>query len=122
MRLFRILQLLLGMAFVPAASAQHNHAGGHNVYKTWASKKTDNCCNNQDCGALREDEWRETVGGTEVKVSGQWCPVRFEHFLISGKSPDWSRAHACIQPDVKYSTGRKSPCERLLCFAGMPKF
>jgi hypothetical protein len=122
MRPFRVLPLLLGMALVPAASAQHHHAGGHDAYRTWASQKTDNCCNKQDCGALRDDEWRETVAGPEVRISGQWCPVRTEHFLVSGKSPDWSRAHACIQPDVKYSTGRKTPCERLLCFAGTPKF
>jgi hypothetical protein len=122
MRLLCIFPLLLTLAFVPPASAQHNHAGGHNAYVTWASKKADNCCNNQDCGALQTDEWRETVGGTEVKISGQWCPVRSEHFIISGKSPDWTRAHACILPDVNYSTGRKSPCERLLCFAGAPKF
>jgi hypothetical protein len=42
--------------------------------------------------------------------------------IIRGKSPDWSKAHACVQPDGKYSTGRKMPCERLLCFSGTPKY
>ncbi len=95
---------------------------GHNEYTTWASHKADNCCNNMDCGVLNDDEWRETTEGTEINISGQWCPVRPEHFIIRGKSPDWSKAHACIQPDVKYSTGRKMPCERLRCFSGTPKY
>jgi hypothetical protein len=103
------------------AAAQHNHARGHNDYATWASRKTGDCCNNMDCGALNMEEWRETAEGTEVRISGEWCPVLPQHFLIRGKSPDWSQAHVCVQPDVNYSTGRKSACERLLCFSGMPR-
>jgi hypothetical protein len=71
--------------------------------------------------AFGDNEWRETSEGTEVKISGRWCLVLPEHRIIRGKSPDWSKAHACVQPDVKYSTGRKTPCERLLCFSGVPK-
>jgi hypothetical protein len=115
-----IVPLLL--LFATDAMPQHNHAEGHNEYATWASHKATNCCNNMDCGALNDDEWRETPEGTQVKISGQWCPVLPEHFIIRGKSPDWSKAHACVQPDVKYSTGRKTPCERLLCFSGTSKY
>jgi len=119
-RLHLIVGLLL--LFTTQATAQHNHAEGHNEYATWASQKANNCCNNMDCGVLNDDEWRETSEGTQVKISGQWCPVLPEHFIIRGKSPDWSKAHVCVQPDVKYSTGRKMPCERLLCFSGTPKY
>jgi len=116
----RLIVLLLTL-FVTESEAQHNHAHGHNDYATWSSAKASNCCNNMDCGVLDDDEWRETAEGTQVKISGQWCPVKPEHLIIHGKSPDWSKAHACVQPDVKYSTGRKTPCERLLCFSGTPK-
>ena len=119
-RLHLIVGLLL--LFTTQATAQHNHAEGHNEYATWASQKANNCCNNMDCGVLNDDEWRETSEGTQVKISGQWCPVLPEHFIIRGKSPDWSKAHVCVQPDVNYSTGRKTPCERLLCFSGTPKY
>src|SRR5215212_2267506 len=117
----RSILIMPVLAFATASAAQHNHMRGHNSYETWASLKTENCCNNMDCGELRDGEWRETAKGTEVQISGQWCPVLPEHTIIRGKSPDWTRAHACVQPDVKYSTGRKTPCERLLCFSGLPK-
>ena len=117
----RLIVLLLTL-FVTESEAQHNHAHGHNDYATWSSAKASNCCNNMDCGVLDDDEWRETAEGTQVKISGQWCPVKPEHLIIHGKSPDWSKAHACVQPDVKYSTGRKMPCERLLCFSGTAKY
>ena len=116
----RWIVVLLALVATEAA-AQHDHAQGHNAYATWASQKADNCCNNMDCGVLNDDEWRETAEGTQIRISGEWCPVRPEHLIIRGKSPDWSRAHACVQPDVKYSTGRKTPCERLLCFSGTPR-
>jgi hypothetical protein len=121
--MLRILGVFLFFVFgLMPAVAQHNHGEGHHDYLTWSSTKTDNCCNNQDCGELKDDEWRETNTGIEIKIAEQWCPVRQEHFIIRGKSPDWSKAHACIQADVNFSTGRKSPCERLLCFAATPKF
>ena len=85
-----IVALLL--LFTTQATAQHNHAEGHNEYATWASQKANNCCNNMDCGVLNDDEWRETSEGTQVKISGQWCPVLPEHFIIRGKSPDWRGA------------------------------
>jgi hypothetical protein len=119
MPLHHLFALALLIAFTPAASAQHNHADGHHDYMTWASKKTGNCCNNQDCGALSEGEWRETAEGTEVKILGEWCPVRQEHFLIRGKSPDWTKPHACINKNTSLIS---HPCHRLLCFAGLPQF
>jgi hypothetical protein len=112
------LLVAAALACSSVAPAQHNHAGGHHDYMTWASKKTGNCCNNQDCGSLTEGEWRETDAGTEVQILGEWCPVQQEHLIIRGKSPDWTKAHACINKNLSITT---HPCQRLLCFAGMPK-
>lgn len=95
--------------------AQHNHERGHNDYLGWSSAKVNNCCNNDDCGILDETDLRETPAGTEINISGQWCPVEPRHYLIRGKSPDWNAAHACIR---KTPIANQSPCERLLCFAG----
>jgi len=69
---------------------------------------------------LNADEWRETTQGDEVKILGQWCPVKAEHYIIKGKSPDWTKAHACVArgADHMYS----NPCDRLLCFTGMPSY
>lgn len=98
------------------ALAQHNHERGHNDYLGWASGVTTNCCNNQDCGLLKDDEVRDTTTGTQVKIDGQWCPVERRHYITKGKSPDWNVSHACIKrrdyfPDM-------APCDRLLCFSG----
>jgi hypothetical protein len=54
------------------------------------------CCNDDDCGAIRDDEWRETTTGTEILIRGRWCQVEKEQFIYRGKSPDWNVAHACI--------------------------
>jgi hypothetical protein len=113
-----MLTLALFVAFTSAASAQHNHSDGHADYMTWASKKTGNCCNNQDCGSLSEGEWRETAKGTEVKILGEWCPVQQEHLIIRGRSPDWTKPHACVNKNINLTS---HPCHRLLCFAGLPK-
>lgn len=110
---------LLGAIAIFPAHAQHNHAAGHADYSSWSSQKTQNCCNNMDCGALNDDEWRESIDGVEIKILGEWCSVKPEHFLTRGKSPDWSRAHACVQRGA-YVT--KPTCERLLCFVGAPRF
>jgi hypothetical protein len=99
-----------------AAFAQHEHARGHSEYQSWASKKTSNCCDDKDCGVLRDDEVRETAAGAEVKVLGRWCPVRPEHFIIKGKSPDWNKPHACVNRDFRTSYG--DDCDRLLCYSG----
>jgi hypothetical protein len=75
-----------------AALAQHNHAQGHADYSGWASAKTSNCCNNQDCGDLDDNEWREGKNGTEILVLDTWCPLLQEHYIIKGKSPNWESA------------------------------
>ncbi len=107
---------LLLVAALSSARAQENHAKGHNDYEGWSSQSTGNCCNNQDCGELKEEEWRENENGTEILIKGEWCPVKKEHFIITGKSPDATHAHACIQ-----YKNYKPTCEQLLCFVGPAK-
>ena len=102
---------------VSTARAQHNHAAGHDEYRGWSSQKTGNCCNNQDCGALSDDQHRETAIGAEVLIEGEWCPVLREHYLTRGRSPDWNVVHACVR---KHAT--VPPCEKLLCYSGKGGF
>ena len=116
------LILIMLLSVVSAArgqdhSTQHaqSHALGHDEYRNWGSERAWNCCNNEDCRALADDEWRETKTGTEVRIKGKWCPVQKQHFIFKGKSPDWNVAHACIVGENYYSTG---VCDRLLCFMG----
>jgi hypothetical protein len=73
-----------------------SHALGHDEYRDWASERTPNCCNNEDCRALADNEWRETNTSTEILIKGKWCPVQKRHFILRGKSPDWNVVHACI--------------------------
>lgn len=101
--------------------AQHNHAAGHNDYQGWASEVTANCCNNQDCGSLHDEDVRESVAGTEIRIEGQWCPVLPKHYIKRGRSPDWNKSHACIRPKYVDDDGTpmdEPPCGRLLCFGG----
>jgi hypothetical protein len=111
----RLLFATAILALALPAFAQHNHGAGHDVYQGWASQKVANCCNNQDCGALNDDEVRETTTGTEVRIDDQWCPVLHQHHLIKGKSPDWNTPHACVR---RYGEG----CDRLLCYTGKGGF
>lgn len=118
--------LRIGMAALAAAMvlalvpvmAQHNHAAGHNDYRQWSSQKVRDCCNNLDCGSLNDDEWREGPDGPEILIEGQWCPVKQEHFLVRGKSPDGEHAHACVRKGPNVT---QPPCDRLLCFVGVPR-
>jgi hypothetical protein len=110
-----LIAILLLLFIIAPAQAQHNHSAGHSDYLNWASRKISNCCDNRDCGALKEGEVRETSSGPEVKIAGQWCPVLREHYIIKGKSPDWSVAHACIGNSSYHET--LPPCERLLCYS-----
>ena len=117
------LLLILTMAFLMAAVAafaQDRHAIGHGEYMGWSSQKTGNCCNNLDCHYLEENEWRETERGAEVKIMGQWCAVEQQHFILTGKSPDALRAHACIR-EVSREFPKEAQCQRLLCFVGPAK-
>lgn len=101
--------------WAPSAHAQ-DHSAGHNDYRGWSSRKAENCCNNQDCHSLAPEEWGEGPDGTWVMIKGEKCPVNQEHFLTRGKSPNWERAHACIN-DRAWNV---PPCARLLCFTGVP--
>ena len=103
------------MAGLRGAWSQEHHQH-HNVYQNWSSLKTSNCCNNDDCGTLDLTDVRETKSGTEVRVGVEWCPVLREHFIIRGRSPDWTVPHACI--NKKPYASFTSVCDRLLCFAG----
>jgi len=111
---FLVAELFLGLSSLPmwAQDMEHRHALGHGEYTDWASKKTNNCCNNEDCHYLTESDFRETADGTELKVGNKWCPVKEEHFVIRGRSPDWSRLHACINNYTSY----QDQCDRILCF------
>ena len=103
--------------FPSGVMAQHNHDAGHLDYSQWQSRRTINCCNSNDCGFLKDDEWRQGVqGGEEIKIRDKWCPVKPIHYLTQGKSPDWTRAHACVVNLGNFS----DDCERLLCFVGVP--
>lgn len=109
-------KLLLLLALTVEVSAQEHHAQGHGEYQNWSSQKTANCCNNQDCGVLGNDDVRETNAGTEVRIGVVWCPVEQKHFITRGKSPDWNNPHACINKNPDYQA--TNVCDRLLCFAG----
>ncbi len=124
MKWYNTIVIGLGIAFCAAlvlfpktAPAQHNHSEGHADYKEWESGRTWNCCNENDCGDINDDEIRETPTGTEVLVQAadnapKWCPVTKQHFLTHGKSPDWNKPHACIIKSGSYA----DECMRFLCF------
>jgi hypothetical protein len=105
--------LIAFFASVLAASAQHNHSAGHDVYKQWRSEDNTNCCDGRDCGTLPIAGERWNAGQLEVHVEGQWCPVKPGMFVRKHKSPDWNVPHVCVTP----ADGR-APCERLRCYMG----
>lgn len=117
--LIRILLLYVICCFPLESMAQDHHSEGHADYSSWASKKTSNCCNNQDCGQLKDAEWKEDAEGTHVLILGKWCPVLSEHWITKGNSPDWEHAHACVNKNVNFIP--VDVCERLLCFTPIPK-
>lgn len=113
-----IIGLLVGMC---AALAQHNHDLHHVHYRNWINKADKGCCNDQDCGELREENERATsAGGIEVHVEGQWCPILSHHYLKRGNAPDWSTSHVCVLKRQPYFPA--SPCDRLLCYQPKPGF
>jgi hypothetical protein len=107
------LMAALVAAFSFSALAQHNHGAGHGEYQGWASGVTPNCCDNRDCGALKETEHRQTATGPQILIDGEWCPVLRQHYLTKGRSPDWSTPHACIR--IKHPAATPG-CDRLLCY------
>ena len=95
---------------------QH-HAQGHDEYKNWSSQKTGNCCNNDDCSEIHDTNVRSTPSGYEVAIDHQWCPVLREHWIIRGRSPNFTSYHGCIKKKTEWNNSTPA-CERLLCFAG----
>lgn len=98
---------------VHIAAAQHNHALGHDEYKNWSSRDGAACCNNQDCGTVKPEDERIENGQHQIKIEGQWCPVKPGMYLRTGKSPDWSSSHACVWPNW---SGTTDVCSRLKCY------
>jgi len=97
-------------------------AGTHGDYTNWASQKTDNCCNEQDCHELVDDEWREGPEGPEVYLRGEYCRIKAEHFIVTGKSPNAEHAHVCVRPNEDGMSGavngESANCRRVICFVG----
>jgi hypothetical protein len=106
------------VALAPA-QAQMNHEAGHLFYRNWVNQQGTGCCNNQDCGELADHDVRSGHGSLEVRIEGEWCPVRPWMYLKSGNAPDWSTAHVCVVKDSEWLTDRR-PCSRLVCFQPKP--
>ena len=53
-----------------------------------------------------------------MKIAGEWCPMKAEHYISKGKSRDWTKTRAWVAKGAgdMYS----NPRDRLLRFAGMP--
>jgi len=109
---------------VNPAGAQHNHSAGHGFYQEWVNGKGRGCCNDRDCGSLRDEDERTNNGKLEVRIEGQWCPVLSWHYLKKGNAPDWQTAHVCVDKTVigDGEPDTRGPCERLLCYQPKPLF
>jgi hypothetical protein len=114
-RLFFIAIPIL-LLFYTCAHAQHDHARHHAFYQNWINQRDKGCCNNQDCGTLREEDERTTQAGVEVRIEGRWCPVQSWHYLKRGNAPDWSTSHVCVLKS--FAPG--NVCDRLLCYQPKP--
>lgn len=114
------LALFLVLDGVALAHAQHNHAQNHDTYQNWVNGNGRGCCNDQDCGELPEGNERTIAGQIEVRVEGQWCPIKPFHYLKKGNAPNWSTSHVCV--DHLYEQDQRTPCERLLCYQPKPLF
>lgn len=101
----------------PLARAQDNHAMYHAFYNGWVNQRGASCCNNQDCGRLKETDERTNRGILEVRILGEWCAVQPYHYLKRGNVPDASVSHVCVQ---KSPLDYTSPCARLLCYQPKP--
>jgi len=100
-----------------AAWGQSNHDRHHVHYQGWFNKLDTNCCNDQDCGELGEDDERTDGGRLIVKIEGTWCPVLSHHYLKRGNVPNASVAHVCVN---KTKLPGQTPCDRLLCYQPRP--
>jgi len=98
--------------------AQEHHERHHAHYQNWVNQQDRGCCNDQDCGELREEDERNTRGSVEVRIEGEWCAVQSFHYLKRGNAPDWASSHVCV---LKHNSAlSKSACERLLCYQPKP--
>jgi hypothetical protein len=119
-RALAILYFFLAFMFLYSmAYAQEHHAQFHPHYQNWVSQGGKNCCDNQDCGQLLEENERETPAGIEVRIEGRWCPVKPEHYLQKGNAPNWASSHVCVVKNMPYMPPL-GPCERLLCYQPKP--
>lgn len=113
--------LIIAAMLIPTlAHAQHNHAQGHAFYQGWTNQVGRACCNDQDCGTLRDTDERTNAGRLEVRIEGHWCPIKPHHYLKSGNAPDWSTAHVCVLKGVPWNI--VPVCDRLLCYQPKPAF
>ncbi len=108
---------LVLFALTTVAHGQSNHAQHHATYQNWVNKSNKACCNDHDCGTLRDEDERTVGGVLSVRIEGQWCPVLPHHYLMRGNVPDASVSHVCVQ---KHSLPGQSTCDRLLCFQPKP--
>jgi hypothetical protein len=117
--------VILLCALIGPAGAQEHHAEGHTHYQSWVNQNGQGCCNDQDCGALADQNERTVSGKLEVRIEGEWCPVKPRHYLKQGNAPNWSTAHVCVRKaysDEYGTTEPESPCDRLLCYQPKPSF
>lgn len=120
------LALILGIlpsccGMLTPIAAQEHHDRHHQVYKDWVNGNGRGCCNDQDCGELRDEDQRTSAKGIEVRIEGQWCPVLPHHYLKKGNAPNWGSAHVCVLMQTGYED-TSNPCDRLLCFQPKPLF
>ena len=101
----------------------------HDTYSNWKSRGGTACCNNHDCEAIADARVRTMDGHFEVYLevsnTAAWCPVKPEHYLETGNTPNWSTAHVCVQKT--HVNGVRiaqpgAPCSHLLCFQPKPLF
>jgi hypothetical protein len=110
--------IYFGFATYSTLRAQEHHHRHHADYQNWINKAGEGCCNNQDCGEIKEGDERSSNGFLEVRVEGQWCPILSKHYLKSGNVPNASTSHVCVwHPASKPGLG---PCARLLCYQPQP--
>lgn len=112
---FAAAMFLFSIGVVKAQEHHHRH---HAHYQNWINKAGEGCCNDQDCGELRDADERTSDGYLEIRIEGRWCPVLSRHYLKTGNVPNASVAHACVwHQNVKPHLGA---CERLLCYQPKP--
>lgn len=119
-----LLALLALVAVAPGAGAQKNHDLYHITYKEWMNQNGHGCCNDRDCGELAERDERETNGAIEVRIEGQWCPIKPWMYLKKGNAPNWSMSHVCVvKAYYGDDDGQPLPvCDRLKCYQPKPGF